>query len=321
MRRTQLWTPESRHERGGRPTATRGRWVRRTALLAVVLVVVGLGVPPATLTHPGARLVATETASTVAHDPDVVWVLFLGSDARPGQPVTRSRADAIQLVGVNTVTGTAAAIGVPRDSYVPIPGHGRGKINSALAYGGPQLMAKAVANMVGITPDYVFTAGFEGFKNLINAIGGITVVSEYAFTDPVMPGGYQVGKNRLNGLQALIFARIRKQLPHGDFDRSANQQRTIKGILNEVRAKADRDGFIEDAVLAVVRNLYTDVPPAELYRLARAAAQVDPDRFTGCVIQGSTGYAGEASVVFPDLKMAHRLADRARDDADLDGHC
>ena len=67
------------------------------------------------------------------------WILALGSDARPGQPVLGSRSDAIQLVGINTVTHHGVTIGVPRDSYVDIPGVGRDKINAAMVYGGAQL--------------------------------------------------------------------------------------------------------------------------------------------------------------------------------------
>jgi polyisoprenyl-teichoic acid--peptidoglycan teichoic acid transferase len=262
-----------------------------------------------------------QSAHGVDHEPHVLWILALGSDARPGQSVVRSRADAIQLVGVNTKTGAATAIGIPRDSYVNVPGHGRNKINSSMYYGGPQLMAQSVAGMVGIRPDYVFTTGFDGFRAMIQSIGGVTVRSKYRFFDPVMPGGYKVGKNRLNGFQALIFSRIRKSLPGGDFDRSRNQQRTLVGILREVRGKADKPGFMEHALLSVTRHLDTDLRPSELFMLAQALTAVDPGKFTGCVISGGTGFVGAASVVFPDIGQARSIANRARDDAALNGGC
>jgi LCP family protein required for cell wall assembly len=247
---------------------------------------------------------------------------MLGSDARPGQPVLRSRADAIQLVGVNTRTGAGTVIGIPRDSYVDVPGHGRNKINSSMLYGGPQLMARSVQGMVGIRPDYVFTASFWGFSDMIRSIGGVTVHSKYAFTDPLRPRGFRVGENRLNGVQALVFARLRKPFPRGDFDRSANQQRMLKGILGQVRSRAERPGFMERGVMSVVRNLDTpNVAPAELYALAQAAVQIRPARLRTCVITGSTGYAGAASVVHPDIGQARSIARRARADATLEGGC
>ena len=298
---------------------TRLSSARRIVLLAVVLALTALVVPPATVREAPMSLVKVRSTEGVGHRPHVLWILLLGSDARPGQTITRSRADAIQLVGINTKTGAGTAIGIPRDSYVNVPGYGRNKINAGLMYGGPELMARSVAGMVGIRPDYVFTTGFKGFERMVNAIGGITVHSKYAFSDPVRPKGYKVGENRLNGLQAHIFARIRKSFPNGDFDRSANQQRTLLGILREVRGKADKLGFMERAVLSVAQNLDTDLRPGELFRLAQAATRIDPQRFTSCVIQGGTGLAGSASVVFPNLRQAREYAARARNDATMRG--
>lgn len=304
-------------------TAGAGRLVRlrRLVPLVLVLAVTALVVPPAAVREAPAQLVKVESAHEV-DSREVVWVLMLGSDARPGQSVLRSRADAIQLVGINTRTGAGTAIGIPRDSYVGIPGHGRNKINSAMLFGGPQLMARAVGDMVGIRPDYVFTTSFWGFSRMVDAIGGITVHSKYAFSDVVRPRGYKVGENRLNGVQAMVFSRIRKSFPRGDFDRSANQQRTLKGILREVRAHQDRPGFMERGVLAVLNNLDTpNARPADLYRLAQAATLVDPAKFRGCVVGGRTGYVGAASVVFADIGQARSIARRARGDARLEGGC
>jgi polyisoprenyl-teichoic acid--peptidoglycan teichoic acid transferase len=288
--------------------------------LALVLAVTAFVVPPAAVHEAPTALVKVESARDVDIPDNVVWLLMLGSDARPGGSVLRSRADAIQLVGFNAKTGAATAIGIPRDSYVNIPGHGRNKVNAAMMYGGPQLMARAVGDMVGIRPDYVFTASFWGFSRMVNGIGGLQVRSKYAFDDPLKR--FKVGMNRVNGVQALVFARIRKAFPGGDFDRSANQQRTLVAILRQVRRNDDGPGFMERGVLRVLQNLDTpNADPVEIYRLAQAAARVDPDRFRGCVLRGSTGYVGAASVVFADIGQARSIARRARKDATLEGRC
>jgi LCP family protein required for cell wall assembly len=301
------------------------RTARRTRHLAPLVLVLALTaalVPDASVREAPMSLVKVQRAEYVDRSPDVTWVLMLGSDARPGQAVLRSRADAIQLVGINTRTGSAVAIGIPRDSYVPVPGYGRQKINSSMLFGGPQLMARSVGDMVGIRPDYVFTTSFWGFSRMVNAIGGITVDSRYAFGDVVRPRGYKVGKNRLNGVQAMVFARLRKPFPRGDFDRSANQQRTLLGILREVSDNRAEPGFMERGLFSVVKNLDTpNLSPGELYRLAHAAGRLDPRKFKGCVINGGTGYAGAASVVFADVGQARRIAARVRNDARLEGSC
>ncbi len=294
---------------------------RRTAVLVVMLALAAFLMPPATARVGAGALVRVRTAQAVDHPKAVVWVLCLGSDARPGQSLTRERADAIQMVGLNLDTGAGTMIGIPRDSYVEIPGHGRNKINSAMTYGGPQLMAASVGRLVGVRPDYVFTTGFLGFRAMVRAIDGVTVHSRFSFSDPVRPQGYVKGRNRLNPFQALIFGRVRHPLPRGDFDRSGNQQELLRSILRKVRARQARPGFLERGVLAAVTNLDTDLRPDELFRLAQAVIGIRPARLRGCVLNGPTGYAGAASVVYPDVAQARRIGDDARQDGTLDRHC
>jgi polyisoprenyl-teichoic acid--peptidoglycan teichoic acid transferase len=298
-----------------------GRQLRRLLVLGLVLAVTALVVPAPTYRDAPVSLVKGQGASGIDHSRNVVWILFLGSDARPGQGTTRSRADAIQLTGVNLKTGHATMIGIPRDSYVPIPGHGRDKINAAMYFGGPKLMGRAVGNLVGVQPDYVFTTGFAGFRKMVNTIGGVTVNSRFAFSDPVRPKGYKVGKNKLTGFQAEIFARIRKSFPRGDFDRSGNQQDVMRGILAQVRGGMDKPGFMERGVLSVVRNMNTDLKPSQLYKLAQAGTRVEQGKLRGCVVLGGIGTVNGASVVFPSYSQARRIGRDVRNDARLDHGC
>jgi LCP family protein required for cell wall assembly len=264
-------------------------------------------------------LVQVKRATAVDTSPDVTWIMAVGSDARPGEDMTRTRGDALQLIGVNTRTGAAAAIGVPRDSYVSIPGVGSDKINAALYYGGPDLLAETVGDLIGIEPDYVFVTRFEKFKAMVDGIGGIDVDNPEFFDDPYLkPLGFEEGELHLNGYLALAYSRIRKSLLRGDFDRSANQQRVLRGIQARIRERAGRPGWIEDGVLSAIQNMATNASPADLYRLARAAAAVRPSRITTCVLQGGIGDIGGASVVLPYTDQAKRLGDRAREDATLE---
>ena len=119
----------------------RGR-VLRTMVLATVLAVCGLLVPDSAVQSTQATLVKVNRAAGIdlASDSEVIWILAVGSDARPGEDMTRVRGDALQLVGLHPRTGAATTIGIPRDSYVSIPGYGSDRINAALYYGGPQLL-------------------------------------------------------------------------------------------------------------------------------------------------------------------------------------
>jgi polyisoprenyl-teichoic acid--peptidoglycan teichoic acid transferase len=290
----------------------------RTLTVGAVLALAALLVPDSAVKSTEVELVKVDRAETVDVSPDVVWILAVGSDARPGEDMTHTRGDALRLVGMSTETGAATAIGIPRDSWVSIPGHGTNKINAALYFGGPQLLGQAVGNLVGIQPDYVFISRFEFFEDMIGDIGGITVQNPIAFADDfIKPKGFKKGRIHLGGYDALAFSRIRHDLIRGDFDRSANQQRVLRGIQSTVRAKADQPGFIERGVFSVIQHMRTDLSPVELYRLGQAMAQVDPGKITSCVVQGSIGEMGGASVVLPYVDQARRYGDDARKDATI----
>jgi LCP family protein required for cell wall assembly len=296
------------------------RAVLRTALLGAVLAATALVVPDSAVPPTDVSLVRVRQATGVGLDSRVIWILGVGSDARPGDDMNHSRGDALQLVGINTETGAATAIGVPRDSWVSIPGHGREKINSALYYGGPQGMAGAISDLTGISPDYVLVTRFPFFQAMVDSIGGITVTNPRRFSDPYLKKeGFRQGRIHLGGYDAMAFSRIRKGLPGGDFDRSANQQRTLRGIQARIRSQAARPGFIEQGVMTVLAHTSTNAGPAELFEIAEAIAQVRPDRITTCVVRGAVGWVGAASVVFPDVAQARRLGRDARDDAVLSG--
>lgn len=286
--------------------------------LGLVLAVAAVVVPDSAPRSEQVALVKVNRAEGLSVAPGVVWILAAGSDARPGESMLRSRADALQLIGLNTRTGAATSIGIPRDSWVPIPGHGSSRVNAALTFGGPQLLGRTVGNLVGVQPDYVFVTRFEFFERMVNDIGGIEVRNPRAFADQYLkPKGFKAGRISLDGYQAHAFARIRKSLPGGDFDRSANQQRVLRGIHAAIRARADRPGLIERGVASALRHLHTDLGPAELYRLAQAVAQVEPGRITTCVLPGGIGNVGGASVVIPNVAAARRYGNDARRDATI----
>ena len=296
------------------------RRVLRPVVLALVLATAAFLVPNSAVQPTDAALVKIRSAEGVDAGPDMIWILAVGSDARPGQVMTRSRGDALQLVGLNTRTGAAAAIGIPRDSVVSIPGHGRNRVNAALYFGGPKLLGRAVGNLVGVQPDYVFVTRFPFFEDMVNDIGGITVSNPRPFSDQYLkPGGFKKGKIHLNGYGAMAFSRIRKSLAGGDFARSANQQRTLRGIYGRIRAQADQPGFIERGIVTVLKHMHTNVAPKELFELAQIVAQVDPSKISTCVVQGSIGNLGSASVVFPFVSQARRYGHDARRDATIKG--
>ncbi|MEP9383701.1 LCP family protein [Nocardioides cheoyonin] len=300
-----------------------GHRLATSMALGAVLAVAALVVPDSSVAPTNAALVKLDEASGVdlgglARKNGVIWILAVGSDARPGQDMLHTRGDALQLIGINTRTGAASSIGVPRDSWVDIPGHGYNKINSSLYFGGPKLLGQTVGNLVGIQPSYVFVTKFPYLENMVNGIGGITVQNPVAFSDEYLkPKGFKKGRIHLDGYDAMAFSRIRHDLLRGDFDRSANQQRVLRGIQLKVRAHQHDVGFLARGVVSVMKNLHTNLSPGDLYKLAQAVARVDPTKIRTCVVQGSIGDIGGASVVLPFVSAARAMGADARADATL----
>lgn len=261
---------------------------------------------------------ATDLGS-LAKGKDVISILAIGSDARPDEETLKARGDAIHMIFLNTRTGAAADIGVPRDSWVEVPGVGSTRINAALYYGGPELMGRAVGNLVGVQPDYVFVTRFWSFVDIVKSIGPIQVDNPVPFSDEYLkPKGFRSGKITLYPYDAFAFSRIRHDLLRGDFDRSANQSRVIAAIQEKVHARRDDPGFLSKGVMSVMENLETNLSPAELWRLAHAVADVDPTKVTGCVVWGDIGNIDGASVVLPYVDDARSYGDQARNDATIE---
>ena len=294
-----------------------GRTAARLALLAGIGVLVPTGsVHPTTIS-----LTTIETAKAVDSGGEgVLWVLALGSEAAPGQDVTQGLTDAIELIGVHPGTGRAVAIGLPRDLYVELPS-GRARINTALQEGGPEGVAREVEELLGITPDVVLVTGFEGFLSMMDAVGDVQVESPLAFTTE--EGGVEVrrGSNTFDAEEALAYARTRQGLPASDFDRAANHQRLLLGVLERLRTAEDEEGFMESAALAAMGGLQTDLSLSEVYRLVQALTTIDPARTTGCIIRGTFGVEFGADVVYPDEEQAAAVGADVREDARLQGGC
>jgi len=290
--------------------------------LGVILAVVTLALPDSSPKSTEFALVKVHEASAADINRHVISILAVGSDARPGEDFTHTRGDALQLVTINTQTHAASVIGVPRDSWVDIPGHGNDKINASLYYGGPELMGRAVGNLIGVQPSYVFVTRFQYLTQMVHWLGGIDVRNPYAFSDvSLKPKGFKAGRIHLSGYDAVAYSRIRHTLPRGDFDRSAHQEIVLKAIQAKVRANAQKPGFIEHGVLDAMSHMYTNLPPTELFRLAQVLAQVDPSKVRSCVVQGGIGTSsGGASIVLPYVSEARDMGNQIRQDGTL-SHC
>ena len=156
-----------------------------------------------------------------------------GADNRSGINYA-GRSDVNILMLVNPETKQILMINTPRDFYVSnSAGKGKKDKLTHLSIYGVECSMKALEELYDVEIEHYAKINFSGFEKLVDAIGGITVYSEYSFTTNAGKVKINVGENKLNGKKALAFARERKSLPGGDRGRGKNQMKVISAIVEK----------------------------------------------------------------------------------------
>jgi polyisoprenyl-teichoic acid--peptidoglycan teichoic acid transferase len=232
-----------------------------------------------------------------------IVLLTIGSDAGApkfgrGGSAEGGRADALHLVVLDTVKRRGLMMSFPRDSYVPIPGHGTNKINAAMAFGGPRLLVATFERLTGIPIDYYALTSFDGLTDVVNRVGGVQVNVDSNIRDRYSGAFLNKGKRKLSGRQALAYARARKTLPGGDLSRSRHQGQILLGGLGTYQRQVAKDPARVMAWLAIMRDeVKSDLPFPELLRLALLATELPSSKISNQVVPSAAGSAGGASVV------------------------
>ena len=298
------------------------RRARAVAVWSAAALMLSTGSPGVSLGEgrpaPGLAVGSRHRAGYLPSRDRVLHVLALGSDARPGEPVNRLRADSIHVISINPAKRSATILGFPRDSWVDIPGFGTQKINETMPLGGPELAVRTVEQLTGIGIDYWMVTSFQGFSNLVDGIGGLDVVVEQPMHDFYSGSDFDPGLRHLEGGHALAFARDRHSFFDGDFARSRNQGVLIEAALEKLKKIVARvPPRLLTWVSVATRNVSTDLDAEEIFDLALTASTVDLGKVDNVVAPGSVGYAGAASVVFLSPAADSLFAD-VRDDGVLD---
>jgi LCP family protein required for cell wall assembly len=247
-----------------------------------------------------------------------IFVLVIGSDARPDEEATSTRADSLHIVAINPAKHKATIVGIPRDSYVNIPGHGSNKINAALFYGGPELVVKTVEELTGLRMDYWALTGFQTFQQMVNGIDGLVVDVPFAMNDTASGAFFEPGIQRLDGENALAFARNRHGLPSGDFGRSENQGLLLVSALHQMKKEFNKDpGTMLTWIASFMRRATTALTLDEVVDLAFTGTAIDPEKVVNVVVTGGVGMVGNMSVVNLDQAEVDAIANDLKDDGIL----
>ncbi|KAF4405423.1 LCP family protein [Streptomyces lycii] len=288
-----------REARRARRAARRG-WPRRILLALLALVVLVLAGGLALYIWAGTQLRQTSALTGYAGRPaeskGTTWLL-IGSDSRSGfTPEQREdlhvggggerNTDSLMLL--HRGAHGPYLISLPRDSYVPIPGHGRGKINSAYALGGPELLSRTVEEATGLRLDHYAEVDFLGFTEVVDALGGVRICLDEPLRDPRSGADFPAGCRTTDGTEALAFVRARYTDPAGDLGRAERQRQLIGALADKALGPS------------VLLNPFTLVPATDA-----ALAAVTVDRGTavhdlgtlGAAVQNTAGGRGSTTTV------------------------
>lgn len=255
------------------------------------------------------------------------WLL-VGSDSRTGltdaqkqQFATGSdagaRSDTTMLLHIPDNGGKPTLVSLLRDSYLPIPGHGRNKLNAAFAFGGGPLLAKTVEQATGLRVDHYMEVGFGGLVNVVDDIGGVNMCVPAPIVDPKAGLNLPAGCQDLNGTQALGYVRTRAT-PRADLDRVVHQRQFLSALLNKATGPSVfLNPFRFVPMMVDLPGTLTVDNGDHVWDVASLGfAMSGNDLVTTTVpISGSKSVPGAGSVVLWDDNKTHALFDALRTDA------
>lgn len=252
--------------------------------------------------------------------------LVLGTDARSDQEAesldeTGNRSDTIMLVHIKRDNSGAFIVSIPRDSYVDVPAGGtwkggKNKINSALAFGGANLAAKAVFNLTKVPLTGAMIINFNGVQKMVEAVGGVNVCTQFEvkswFSDKV----WGVGCHDMTPAETEEFVRQRMYVPGGDFGRIRNQQNVIKGLMKKVVSSGTltSPGKLDSLLTTAAESLTVD-QHTDIRNLAFTLKGINPDNVKFATAPATGLFDSDAgNAVQLDMPGVEALFQAVRDD-------
>lgn len=183
-----------------------------------------------------------------------ISILLIGVDERKGD---KGRADSLIVMTVNPKKKSVEMVSVPRDTRTKIVGRGtQDKINHSYAFGGVEMTMATVEHFLDIPIDYYIKVNMESFRDIVDAVGGVTVDNPFAFT--YEGTHFPKGKITLDGEKALKYSRMRYDDPRGDFGRQDRQKQIIEAIIEKGASFSSLANY-DDVLAAIGKNIKTNL--------------------------------------------------------------
>ncbi|MBN2247543.1 MAG: LCP family protein [Coriobacteriia bacterium] len=259
---------------------------------------------------PAIQTALEQPEDTAPRDP--FYMVIMGVDTREGDEVSRS--DTLIVARIDPKEKTTVLISIPRDTRVDIPGEYTTKINAAHSLGGPALVIETVSEFTGLPISHYMEIDFNGFKEMVDALGGVEINVPQKIVDPKAgnydPNAYTIhaGPQTLNGAQALTFVRSRN-FPLGDLTRIENQQIFIKALVKQSLAMGNTLK-LPALVNALADSVSTDMSASELLKLATAMKGMEEDGLETISMPGTPETIGGVSYIIVDDDAFADIIDR-----------
>lgn len=252
---------------------------------------------------------------TMGKDP--VTILLMGVESYKGSP---GHSDALMVLTINPDTKEAAIVSIPRDTrtYLPVEGR-KDKIGHSYAYGKKgqkeQATVDAVEHFLDVPIDYYVRTNFQGFKEVVDSVGGITVDVPFDFYQKDINGKklyFKKGKMDLNGNEALTYVQMRKQDKRGDFGRQDRQQQAMKAVADKalsIKSITRADNLLN----SVGNNVQTNISLKEMFGMRNFYKSIQSKDLERMNIGGQDEYINGVYYFSPDEQVVQKVTNRMKE--------
>ncbi len=240
---------------------------------------------------------------------DIVNILLIGQDKRPGEE--RSRSDSMIIASINKKSDSIKLISLMRDMYIKIPGYENNKINASYAFGGMDLLTETVEENFDIGIDGCIEVDFSGFEKIIDKIGGVDIElneDEAYYLSSTQGLNLIAGINSLTGKTALVYARIR-YVGNDDYERTERQRKVLVAVFEKLK-NADIKTLLElsDEILPLVT---TNLTSSQILSLVSRVILMEASEIESYRIPADGEFLPDTidgmSVLAPDLPENRKL--------------